>query len=143
MHAIRCLIRPYRLVTAPPTATVMEVAQIMARARVGAIPIVEGDRIVGIFSERDLMTRIIVAGRDPSETCVSDAMTPDVITAEPHDSRSECLEKMQREGFRHLPVLEQGRLLAMLSMRDLLRDEIAEQDEEIRGLRAYLHQTPI
>ncbi|HME71821.1 MAG TPA: CBS domain-containing protein [Myxococcota bacterium] len=143
MHAIRHIIRPYRLVTAPPTATVMQIAQIMARARVGAIPIVEDDRIVGIFSERDLMTRVVVEGRDPSSTCVCDAMTTEVMTAAPHDTRSECLEKMQRAGFRHLPVLEEGRLMAMLSMRDLLRDEIAEQDEEIRGLRAYLHQTPI
>lgn len=143
MHNISSIIRPYRLVTAPPTATAMEVAQLMARAHVGAIPIVEGGRIVGIFSERDLMTRVIVAGGDPSATRVCDAMTRDVITAEPQDSRSECLEKMQREGFRHLPVLEEGRLLAMLSMRDLLRDEIAEQGEEIRGLRAYLHQSPM
>ena len=143
MHAIRSLIRPHRLVTAPPTATVMEVAQLMAQARVGAIPILEDERIVGIFSERDLMTRVIVECRDPSATLVCDAMTSEVVTAEPHDTRSECLEKMHRAGFRHLPVLEDGRLLAMLSMRDLLRDEIAEHVEEIRGLRAYLHQTPI
>lgn len=143
MHAIRYLIRPFRLITAPPTATVMEVAQAMARARIGAIPIVEDDRIVGIFSERDLMTRVIVEGRDPSSTCVCDAMTREVVTAEPHDSRNECLEKMQRSGFRHLPVVDEGRLMAMLSMRDLLSDEIAEQGEEIRVLRAYLHQTPI
>jgi CBS domain-containing protein len=143
MHAIRSLIQPHRLVTASPTATVMEVAQLMARARIGAIPILEDERIVGIFSERDLMTRVIVEGRDPSATVVCDAMTTEVTTAELHDTRSECLEKMQRSGFRHLPVLEDGRLVAMLSMRDLLRDEIAEHVEEIRGLRAYLHQTPI
>jgi CBS domain-containing protein len=121
----------------------MEVAQLMARARVGAIPILEDERIVGIFSERDLMTRVIVECRDPAATLVCDAMTSEVVTAEPDDTRSECLEKMHREGFRHLPVLEGGRLLAMLSMRDLLRAEIAEHVEEIRGLRAYLHQTPI
>ena len=103
MHAIRSLVRPYRLVTAPPTLTVMEVARLMARARVGAVPIVEDDRIVGIFSERDLMTRVIVEGRDPSATCVCDVMTTEVVTAAPHDTRSECLEKMQEAGFRHLP----------------------------------------
>jgi len=143
MHAIRHLIRSYHLVTASPTATVMQVAQAMAQARIGAIPIVEGEQIIGIFSERDLMTRIIVAGLDPASTCVADAMTREVITATLHDTRSECLEKMQRARFRHLPVVDDGRLVAMLSMRDLLRDEIEEQDEEIRGLRAYLHQTPI
>ena len=59
------------------------------------------------------------------------------------DTRSACLDRMQRVGCRHLPVLDHGRLVAMLSMRDLLRDEIEEQHEEIQGLRAYLHQTPI
>jgi CBS domain-containing protein len=142
MHAIRHVIRPHRLVTAPPTASVLEVARIMADARVGAIPIVEGERVVGIFSERDLMTRIVVEGRDPQRALVMEAMTHDVLTATPDDTRLECLERMREARCRHLPVLEHGRLIAVLSMRDLLRDEIEEQDEEIRGLRAYLHQTP-
>ena len=143
MHAIRHVIRPHRLVTAPPTASVLEVARIMTDARVGAIPIVEGERIVGIFSERDLMTRIVVEGRDPQRTLVLEVMTHEVLTTAPDDTRSECLERMREARCRHLPVLERGRLVAVLSMRDLLRDEIEEQDEEIRGLRAYLHQTPI
>ena len=142
MHAIRHVIRPHRLVTAPPTASVLEVARSMTDARVGAIPIVEGGRIVGIFSERDLMTRIVVAGRDPQRALVSEVMTHEVLTATPDDTRSECLERMRDARCRHLPVLEGDRLVAVLSMRDLLRDEIEEQDEEIRGLRAYLHQAP-
>ncbi len=142
MHAIRHVIRPHRLVTAPPTASVLEVSRIMTDARVGAIPIVQGERIVGIFSERDLMTRIVVPGRDPQRALVLEVMTHEVLTAAPDDTRSECLERMREARCRHLPVIENGRLIAMLSMRDLLRDEIEEQDEEIRGLRAYLHQTP-
>ena len=142
MHAIRHVIRPHRLVTAPPTASVLEVARIMTDARVGAIPIVEGERVVGIFSERDLMTRVVVPGRDAQRTLVLEAMTHEVKTAAPDDTRSECIERMREARCRHLPVLERGRLIAVLSMRDLLRDEIEEQDEEIRGLRAYLHQTP-
>ncbi len=143
MHAIRHVIRPHHLITATPAATVMEVVQVMTEARVGAIPIVEGPRVVGIFSERDLMTRIVREGRDPVWTAVGDVMTCEVVTATPDDSRSACLERMQRVGCRHLPVLDHGHLVAMLSMRDLLRDEIEEQHEEIQGLRAYLHQTPI
>ena len=143
MHAIRHVIRPHRLVTAPPTASVLEVARTMTDARVGAIPIVEGDRIVGIFSERDLMTRVFVAGRDAAATRVDEVMTREVLTAETEETRSVCLERMRGARCRHLPVLDGGRLVAMLSMRDLLRDEIEEQHEEIEGLRAYLHQTPI
>ena len=143
MHAIRHVIRPHRLVTAAPTASVLEVARTMTDARVGAIPIVEGDRILGIFSERDLMTRVVVEGRDAHRTRVTEVMTREVLTASPEDTRSECLERMRSARCRHLPVLEHGRLIAVLSMRDLLRDEIEEQHEEIQGLRAYLHQTPI
>jgi CBS domain-containing protein len=137
------MIRPHRLVTAPPGASVLEAARIMTDARVGAIPIVEGDRILGIFSERDLMTRVLVAGRDAQRTRVTEVMTREVLTARPDDTRSECLERMRAARCRHLPVLEDGRLIAVLSLRDLLRDEIEEQHEEIEGLRAYLHQTPI
>jgi CBS domain-containing protein len=143
MHAIRHVIRPHRLVTAPPTASVFEVARTMTDARVGAIPIVEDGRVVGVFSERDLMTRVLVAGLDAKRTRVREVMTRDVLTAAPEDTRSECLERMRGARCRHLPVLEEGRLIAVLSMRDLLRDEIEEQHEEIQGLRAYLHQTPI
>jgi CBS domain-containing protein len=143
MHAIRHVIRPHRLVTAPPTASVLEVARTMTDARVGAIPIVEDGRVVGVFSERDLMTRVLVAGLDAKRTRVREVMTHDVLTAAPEDTRSECLERMRAARCRHLPVLEEGRLIAVLSMRDLLRDEIEEQNEEIQGLRAYLHQTPI
>jgi CBS domain-containing protein len=143
MHAIRHVIRPHRLVTAPPTASVFEVAETMTDARVGAIPIVDGERVVGIFSERDLMTRVLVEGRDAKRTRVREVMTREVLTATPEDTRSECLERMRGARCRHLPVLEEGRLIAVLSMRDLLRDEIEEQHEEIQGLRAYLHQTPI
>ena len=143
MHAIRNVIRPHRLVTAPPTASVLEVIRIMTEARVGAIPIVEGKRILGIFSERDLMTRVVVKGLDAAETKVAGVMTREVLTAEGEDTRSECLERMRGARCRHLPVLEGGKLIAMLSMRDLLRDEIEEQHEEIEGLRAYIHQKPI
>jgi len=112
----------------------------MSEHGVGAIPILEGETLVGIFSERDLMTRVVVRGRDPAATRVEKVMTREVVTATFSESTRHCEEKMRRAGCRHLPVLAEGRLLAMLSMRDLLRDEIEEQAQENRELRAYLHQ---
>ena len=127
MHTIRHVMRPHRLVTAPPSASVLEVARTMTDARVGAVPIVEHGKIIGMFSERDLMTRIVVPGRDPQRALVTEVMTHDVVTGTPDDTRSECLALMRGARCRHLPILEHGRLVAVLSMRDLLRDEIEEQ----------------
>ena len=120
----------------------MDVLRRMTDARVGALAVVSGERLVGIFSERDLMTRVVVPGRDPVEIEVGDVMTSPVVTADLRETRAESLRKMQNLGCRHLPILAEGRVLAMLSMRDLLRDEIQEQSEEIQHLRAYVYQTP-
>lgn len=144
MHTIRQLLKPLELINATPDMTVFDVVRRMTDAKVGAIAIAHEGWVVGVFSERDLMVRVVMAGRDPHDLWVDEVMTRDVVTATPATSRSEAMEKMLRVGCRHLPVVDDdGRLVAMLSMRDLLRDEIDEQSEEIRGLRAYLHQAPL
>ena len=142
MHNLEQVLRHRRLLTAHPGDNVLDVIRRMTAARVGAVTVLDGSELVGVFSERDLMTRVVVEGRDPESTPVGDAMTREVITAELHESRDECLDKMQRVGCRHLPVLVHGHVIAMVSMRDLLWDEIEEQVEEIRQLRAYVWQTP-
>ena len=142
MHTLRQVIQRLNLISAEPDAWVFDVAIAMSEGRIGAIPIIEGERLVGIFSERDLMTRVVVSGRDPRVTRVVEVMTHDVVTANLDESVERCLQKMQRAGCRHLPVVHDGRVISMLSMRDLLRDEIEEQGEEIRHLRAYIQQSP-
>jgi CBS domain-containing protein len=140
MHTLRHVIQRQQLVHAAPTATVFDVATLMAEARVGCIPVLAGEELVGVFSERDLMTRVVVEGRDPRATPVGSVMSRAVITAALDDRVERCLDKMRSRGCRHLPVVAEGRVIAMISMRDLLRDEIEEQVEEIRGLREYIHQ---
>ena len=140
MHTLRRVIQDLYLVHSAPGATVLEAATTMTEGRVGAIPILDGERLVGVFSERDLMTRVVVAGRDPAKTPVESVMTREVVTAGLDDSVEASLEKMRKAGCRHLPVVQNGRVLSMISMRDLLRDEIDEQTQEIRNLRAYIHQ---
>ena len=142
MHTLRHVIQRLNLVSAPSDALVLDVAVMMSEGRVGAIPIMDDERLVGIFSERDLMTRVVVSGRDPRATRISDVMTHDVVTASLDDTVESCIEKMRAADCRHLPVVHEGRVISMLSMRDLLRDEIEEQTEEIRSLRAYIHQVP-
>jgi CBS domain-containing protein len=139
MHTLRHVIQRLHLVHAAPSASVFEVAALMSKARVGCIPVLEDEQLVGVFSERDLMTRVVVEGRDPRRTLVGAVMTREVITARLDDRVERCLEKMRSRSCRHLPVVAEGRVIAMISMRDLMSDEIEEQVEEIRGLRAYIH----
>jgi CBS domain-containing protein len=143
MHVLAQVIRNRGLVSARPFESALDAACRMNEAQVGALVVLDGDVLVGIFSERDLMTRVVVARRDPSATPVSAVMTRDVITAEIDDRVDACEEKMRRTGCRHLPVLVGGRVVGMISMRDLLRDELEEERHEIRELRAYLHQSPV
>ncbi len=143
MHTLAQVIRSRGLVSAQPDEDVLTVARRMSEASVGAIIVLESDALVGIFSERDLMTRVVVARRDPSGTPVSAVMTREVVTAEIGDKVDACEDKMRRAGCRHLPVLEEGRVIGMISMRDLLRDELEEERHEVQELRAYLHQSPL
>jgi CBS domain-containing protein len=142
MHNIQRVLRHQHLIHTTPDSTVFATARDMADRGIGAMAVVDGERLVGIFSERDLMTRVVVPGRDPRAVRVGDVMTRDVVTAGLGDTRDTAIDKMRRAGCRHLPIVSEGRVIGMLSMRDLLRDEIEEQGEEIRSLRAYLYQQP-
>lgn len=142
MHQVVQIIRR-NLVTAAPSENTLDVARRMCDAQVGAIVVLDGDALVGIFSERDLMRRVVVARRDPATTPVSAVMTRDVVTADLDDKVDVCEDKMRRAGCRHLPVLTAGRVIGMISMRDLLRDELEEERHAVRELRAYLHQAPL
>ena len=142
MHRLRNIVQRQSLISAPSTDTVHDVAVQMSKGRVGAIPIMDGDELVGVFSERDLMTRVVVPGRDPRTTFVSEVMTKKVVTGTLEEHVDFAVDKMRRARCRHLPIIAGGRVVSMISMRDLLRDELQEQDEEIRHLKAYLHQMP-
>jgi CBS domain-containing protein len=143
MHVLAQVIRSRGVVSARPFESALEAASRMTEAKVGALVVLDGDVLVGIFSERDLMTRVVVAHRDPAATPISAVMTRDVVTAEMEDRVDACEDKMRRAGCRHLPVLAHGRVIGMISMRDLLRDELEEERHEVRELRAYLHQSPM
>lgn len=143
MQRLRKVIESRELVVGSPNATVLETVMLMTECRVGAIPVLEDGVLVGVFSERDLLRRVVAAGRDPALTRTREVMTRDVVTATLEESVDACLDKMKRAGCRHLPIEFEGRLIAMIAMRDLLRDELEEQTDELRFLRAYVHQTPL
>ncbi len=121
-----------------PEQTVAEAVRAMAEHQVGVVPIMDQDRLIGIFSERVLLRRVVARGRSLDKTLLSEVMTPDPVTASPNDDRPSAMRKMRSVGCRHLPVVAEGALLDMLSMRDLLADEIEERTEEVRELRQYV-----
>ena len=121
------------------SASALDAAEFMASRNIGAVCVLDAkDRLVGIFSERDLLKRVIVKQRDPSGVPISEVMSEprEVITC--NDSPHEALERMERVGSRHLPVMEGERFVGMLSMRDIMRVEISEQGAELQLLHEYI-----
>ena len=143
MTAVGSVIAGQQTVLVPRDATVLEAVRRMTERRIGAVPVVDSGRVVGIFSERDVMSRVVAAGRDPSATPVGDVMTTDLVVASPADDYESCLGLMQRAGVRHLLILKDGRLEGIVSLRDLLRVELDEKDEAISLLNAYVHDIPV
>jgi CBS domain-containing protein len=142
MNTLHSIIRGREAWTISPNMTVLEAAEFMVGKRIGAAPVVEDDQLLGVFSERDLMTRVLVAGRAPDQTLISEVMTRNVITGHPEESYAEGMRRMHQARCRHLPIVQDGRLLGFVSMRDLLQTEIEEKNEEIRFMNEYLHSMP-
>jgi len=122
--------------------TVFEVAQAMVHLNIGAMPVQRDGELVGIFSERDLMKRVVVEGRDPRTTRVEQVMTEDPLTISPTETVENCMLLMRRHGFRHLPICEGKKLVAVVSLRDLLLHDLTEKDYEVRMMRAYIQASP-
>ncbi len=118
--------------------TVIEAVHFMVENNVGAVPVLNNGELVGIFSERDIMTRIMVRGLDPHITCVATVMSPDPLKVEPDTSFHDCMVLMKQHKFRHLPICQGNRLVGFLSLRDLLLHEVDEKDIEVRMMRAYI-----
>jgi CBS domain-containing protein len=122
--------------------TVLAVAQAMVERNIGAVPVLRDGLLVGIFSERDLMKRVVVEGRDPRTTRVGEVMTEDPLTVSPEERLETCMLLMRRHGFRHLPVCEGKELRGIVSLRDILLHDLSEKDHEVRMMRAYIQASP-
>ena len=121
----------------PPSATVLDALQEMADKRVGAILIVADDEILGIFSERDYARRVVLDGKT-ERTSITDVMTDDIIIVDPHQSVEECMTLMTEEHFRHLPVVDEGELVGVISIGDLVKSVISQQKDLIHSLETYI-----
>ncbi|HWS05935.1 MAG TPA: CBS domain-containing protein [Burkholderiaceae bacterium] len=118
--------------TAPPHTTVSDAARLMATRNAGAVLVVQDDRLVGIFTERDVVFRVIAKDRDPAATPLEAVMTPSPRTLEPNRTYGHALLLMQENGFRRVPVVQEGRLLGIVSSRNAMDPELEEFVSEQR-----------
>jgi CBS domain-containing protein len=126
------------LVTVSARASVMDAVRTMHQEHIGAIAVVDDERLTGIFSERDLMNRVVLKGRNPDYTRVGDVMTSPVITIPRSLTADDALKLMDDRQIRHLPVVNaDGRLLGMLSVRNLLHEKVQELTDQLDSLEAY------
>jgi len=122
--------------------TVLETVRAMVERDIGAVPVMHNGELVGIFSERDLMKRVVSARCDPGRTCMAEVMTPEPVTIGINENLEQCIAVMRRYGFRHLPVCHEGQLVGLVSLRDILLHDGAGKDDEIRLMRAYMYAVP-
>jgi len=124
--------------TVGPSQTVAEVAALLNSRRVGALVVLDADRVVGIVSERDIVRALAEAGPRALQHPVADFMTPDVLYAEPAESVDSLLSRMTDRRIRHLPVCRNERLVGIVSIGDLVKSKISEVEAEADGLKAYI-----
>lgn len=121
-----------------PAASVFDALQLMANKGIGALLVTEGESIVGIFTERDYARKIALMGRTSSLTQVRDVMTTAVLFVRPDQTSEQCMQIMSTNRLRHLPVVEGGKLVGMISIGDLVKDIISEQKFIIEQLEQYI-----
>jgi CBS domain-containing protein len=124
------------------SASVFDALRRMAENNIGAIVVMEGEQVVGIFTERDYARKVVLMARSSKETPISDVMTSPVVCVAPERTSEECLALMTERRLRHLPVMEEGRLIGLVSIGDLVKDIISEQRFTIDQLEHYISGAP-
>lgn len=126
------------VVTVRPELSVLDAIKILAAENIGAAVVMSGDRLAGIFSERDYTRKVILKGRAADTTRVEEIMTANVVVVSPRTKARDCMALMTEKSIRHLPVVDEGRVIGMVSIRDIVSDIIADQDFTIEQLEHYI-----
>ena len=142
MKKLRDIMREGFLFAIRKNATVAEAVRIMSENNVGIVTILDEDRLVGVFSERDVLRRVLHKGLDPAGTHVEEVMTRDLVVANEEMDYQVAMRMMDQANIRHLPVIREDRVVCMLSVRDLMRVDMQRMGEELRFLHEYLYFVP-
>ena len=142
MKQIAELIEGQTLTVIEPGWTVRNAAERMAERNIGAVAVVDEGALKGVFSERDIMARVVAKGLNPDDTTVASVMTKEILVGNPRENVDSALQKMHSIGCRHLPVVENGKLVGMLSIRDLLEMDDAQQREKATFLSDLVTYSP-
>ena len=130
--------KPYRLLSISPTASVLDALRQMAEKEIGALVVLDGEKLVGIFSERDYARKIILFGKSSHDTAVSEIMTTSVVSVRPTQSADECMALMTGRRVRHLPVLSEDKVVGVISIGDVVKEMIDDQRRTIEQLEQYI-----
>ena len=128
-----------RLLSVSPASTVFDALKLMAEHDVGALLVLEGERLAGIFSERDYARKVVLFGKFSKETAVSEVMTPKVLCVRPDQTVDQCMSLMTEHRVRHLPVLSGNKVVGIVSIGDVVKELLSEQQVIISQLESYIH----
>ncbi len=128
------------IVAIAPEVTVLDAVKLLAEKNVGAVLVMDGTRLVGMFSERDYARKVVLQGKSSANTPVSEVMTRDVVFVTPTHTNEDCMALMTDKHIRHLPVVANDQVVGLLSIGDLVKDIISEQQFIINQLQSYIHR---
>ncbi|MEZ4584878.1 MAG: CBS domain-containing protein [Gemmatimonadales bacterium] len=127
------------IVSLPPTATVLEAANLMNERGIGGVPVIDQDRMVGIFTERDILRRVVSAARDPAATRLAEVMTSPVVTAKPDMPLDQCAALLTNRRIRHLPIGDERGLAGLITIGDVLAFQVDDQQTTIEHLQHFIY----
>lgn len=126
------------VISVPPTTSVIDTLHVLSEKNIGAVLVMDGETLVGIFSERDYARKGIIQGRKAKSTPITEVMTPHVFTVSPEMTTQECMQLINSKKIRHLPVLENGKVIGVLSIGDIVNSMLREQKNHIQFLEQYI-----
>jgi CBS domain-containing protein len=133
-------LKPTGVISIGPDAQVLDALKLLAEKDVGAVLVMDGPRLAGIVSERDYARKVALKGKSASDTPVSEIMTREVVCVKPTQTNEDCMALMTQKRARHLPVIDNGLVVGILSIGDLVKDAISEQQFIIEQLEHYIHR---